>query len=756
MAKTPAPAGAWPSKITSELLTAASIGFGSEVQFDGSGRAFWLEVRPQEKGRSAFGTDGGAELEAKLAPADAASGPAFNVRTRVHEYGGGASVVDGSDIYFSNFADGRVYHQPSDGSAPPRPISPSAGGWRFADFCVARAHGLLVCVAERHGEGQAEPSNTIVALQLAPPADDLEPAPPRELASGAAFYASPRVSPSGRLLAFVSWEHPSMPWDETALWALALDDAAAPVGAPRLLAGSVGKDESVVEPRWLPAAAPAAPPTAAATAAAASAADAPERLVFVSDRSGWWNLYAVAVAADGAPAAAAASLLGRADAAEFARPLWRLCPSQYCALPDGSGRVLAVRSAPEADGDELVLLAPPGSGAEAARLAVPFASIASVSAHADAATGALTVALVGGSADAPSRVALATVADCALLGTATWRKARVAVDAARLPAGVEFSRPAKIQFRSVDDRVAYCWYYPPASAQCCALAGEAPPLIVKSHGGPTSAASAAFNLSIQFWTSRGFAVADVDYGGSSGYGRAFRNSLRGRWGEVDGACVRGDVRVRGSERASECVRSCVRARGTWHTLAACVRARALPSPGPSPPPAPTHIASHRPHLPLRRTSTTPPHPRPAVDDCCAAATHLASAGLADRARLCVTGGSAGGFTTLACLTFRDVFAAGTSHYGVADLKALALETHKFESRYLDSLIGPLPAAEATYAARSPLSHVGRLRTPIALFQGADDKIVPPNQALSMFEAAKANNVPTTCVMCVAPRCAALR
>lgn len=523
----------------------------------------------------------------------------FNVRSSVHEYGGASFVLAERAVYFSNYRDQALYRVVP-GAAPA--LFHARPGARYADAIFDAGRRRLIAVREDHG-GEGEPVNTIVAIPLE--------APEREtvLAGGADFYAAPRLSPDGQQLCWLSWNHPNLPWDGTTL-SLARLDADGQPAEVAVVAG--GADESVFQPQWSPQGA----------------------LVFASDRSGWWNLYRL-------EAGSVRPLCVRE--AEFGEPLWELGMSRAGFLPDG--RMIC---APITRGEARLMRLDPANG-ELVEIETPFREIKELR------VGDGYAAFLGGSAEeARSLVRLD-------LASGRWRILRRG-STVSIPRG-DIAQARAIEFDSTAGRRAHAFFYAPCNAAFTAPAGELPPLLVLSHGGPTSQTTPTFNAAIQFWTSRGFAVVDVNYGGSSGYGRDYRRQLLGQWGIVD------------------------------------------------------------------------------VDDCVHAAMHLVGAGLVDGERLAIRGGSAGGYTTLCALTFRSLFRAGASHYGVGDLEVLAQDTHKFESRYLDSLIGPYPAQRARYLERSPVHAADRLGSALILFQGLEDRVVPPNQSQAMFEAARAKGLP---------------
>lgn len=614
--------GEWESPITSELITSATKRLGAP-SFAPNGDLFWLEGRPAEKGRQVLvrRPHGGA------AAADLTPGPdsGLNVRTRVQEYGGGNYTLTDSAAYFSNFGDQRLYVQQLAAGGPPQPVTAEGSKLRFADGEVDGGRGRLVCVVEDHSGG-GEAVTTVGAVDLASGAVTT-------LVSDADFYACPRLSPDGSRLAWVEWTHPNMPWDDTQLWVADVAPDGTLAGH-RKVAGEEG--ESVVLPQWGP----------------------DGSLYFVSDApEGWWNLHVL-----GTDGKVAAVLL---MAAEFAAPMWQFGQRPFHVL--SSGRILAVYNDPKKAGSTLALIDPASKAVQ--ELDSPFTSYGTPTLALHEGAGGIQVAVVAGSALQPPAVVLLEAANLEELAASKpedWQVVEPSTTTEVDPGYL--SEPSAVEFATEGGLTAFMNYYPPRNKDFAPPPGALPPLLVKIHGGPTSQASTAFTLSLQYWTSRGFAVADINYGGSTGYGRAYRARLRGAWGVVD------------------------------------------------------------------------------VDDCCAAARHLAEQGKVDPQRLCIDGGSAGGYTTLACLAFRDAFSAGASHYGVADMGLLAQDTHKFESRYLDGLVGPYPEAKAVYDARSPINALDGFTRPVAFFQGLEDKIVPPNQAQVMYDALKARGIRTALVM----------
>jgi len=593
---TVAPHGSWKSPITSECLVEDVVALGHPAVMGDV--VYWSEGRPAEGGRVVLVRRYTYGTTEDVFSSD------YWARTLVHEYGGVCTAFAGDTGYFSNFSDQRLYRvQPGRDpepvtAEPPRPLSV-----RYAVPVVSRDGHHLYCVRERHGTpGVAtEVVNDIVVL-----AADGE-AEPRVVAEGHDFFSFPTLSPDGKRIAWISWDHPRMPWDGTELWEAELGPDGLPVN-PRLVAGD--ETESVTQPKYSP----------------------DGRLHFVSDRSGWWNLY-MDDENTGKPIAP--------EEAEFAEPDWTLGQSTYGFLTDGTIVAVCFRA-----GRGRLNLLRPGTRSE---IATPYTELGSLT------MGDGAVVLIAGSPRLPTSVVSIELPSGEMTVLRSGRTA--SVDAEYL------SQPEPVEFPTEDGLTAHALFYAPVNPDFTAPADDLPPLIVSSHGGPTSRSASVLNYDIQFWTSRGIGVVSVNYGGSTGYGREYRERLRGRWGIVD------------------------------------------------------------------------------LDDCVNAARYLVATGRADSGRLLIHGGSAGGYTTLCAVTFRDVFAAGASYFGVADAGALARDTHKFESRYLDGLIGPWPEAEEVYRARSPVFHTNQLRTPLILFQGLEDKVVLPEQSEAMAQALRSKGVP---------------
>jgi dipeptidyl aminopeptidase/acylaminoacyl peptidase len=592
---TVAPFGSWRSPVSTQMLVEGAVRFYDVATDDGT--VYWIESRPEEEGRYVIvrRTSDGKVADVLPKP--------FSARTLVHEYGGGSLAVADGVVYFTNYADQRLWRI-APGKAP-EPIT-AESKQRFADFVVDAARKRLIAVCEDHSQNDHEPANRIVAVSL-------QDGKVTTLAEGTDFYSDPRISPNGKELCWLEWQHPNMPWDGTELFVAPIE-ADGSLGKARKVAG--GQDESIFQPSWSPEG----------------------TLYFVSDRTNWWNLYAER----GGKIVPVLPM-----EAEFGAPQWVFGTSTYGFQPNGTivarytqgGKWFLTRIDPESGKHEPISL--------------PYSNLSAIDV-----TGDTLFALASSPTEPESLIEVQ-------LATGKFNVVRRS-SAAKLDTE-SISVPEAIEFPTADNKTAHAFYYPPTNHEFAGPAGEAPPLLVLIHGGPTSATAAQFRLTIQFWTSRGFGVCDVNYGGSTGYGREYRNRLRDSWGVVD------------------------------------------------------------------------------VADAANAARYLADRGKADRTKLIIRGGSAGGYTTLACLTFSEVFRCGASHYGISDLALMAHDTHKFESRYLDRLVGPYPATESRYRERSPIFHLEKFNRPVILLQGLEDKIVPPNQAELILESLKQRGVPVAYV-----------
>ncbi len=597
-----APFGSWKSPITSDLIVADTVGISSPTWH--RGELLWIESRPQESGRNVLVRRGNDGSERDINPAP------FNIRTRVHEYGGGAWLLHNGAVFFSNFSDQHLYRQGLDEATPTQLTHDD--GLRFANGCVDEDRNRIVCVIEDHrGEGEAE--NFIGAI-------DLLSGDVTELSKGHDFYAAPVISPNGKQLSFMSWDHPDMPWDETIIWLTTLNEAGMPTELCQVAGGKDGEQKiSAQQPLFSPTG----------------------ELFFISDVSGWWNLYRQSSAQSICPMNA-----------EFGGPHWGFGLHSYDFLNDsqivcnyGIGNV-----------DQLAVLDTETGNLN--NLDLPYSDLGGVSLNGQT--------LTTGAASPTTFPELITV-DLETGKHAVFKQSTtLTLDSAY------YSVPETITFPTANEQIAHGFYYPPTNKDYTGTvedknSQDAPPLVVMMHGGPTGATHSVLNLRTQFWTSRGFAVLDLNYRGSTGYGRDYRDKLIRQWGIVD------------------------------------------------------------------------------VEDAVYGAEYLVQQRKADEDKLAIRGGSAGGYTTLSALTFTNTFKAGASHFGVGDLEALAKDTHKFESRYLDSIIGSYPDEIEIYHARSPIHHVDQMASPCIFFQGLEDKVVPPNQAETMVEALTEKGVPVAYV-----------
>lgn len=583
--------GSWKSPITTDLIVANIVRLGQIVIDDDD--IYWIEGRPEEDGRNMIvrlTPDGKKE---DVIPA------LFNARTRVHEYGGGEYLVHKEVVYFSNFVDQRFYKKLPDKAL--EPMTPDVD-LRYADGVMDIERERIICVREDHRNADAEPVNTIVSISHKSENEG------RVLVSGNDFYSSPRLKYDGNQLAWLTWNHPNMPWDGTELW---VGDVIEDGTIENLQKIAGGKSESIFQVEWSP----------------------DGILYFISDKSNWWNLYRFK---DGE-----IENLYELEA-EFGVPQWRFGLSTYGFLSENEIVCTYTKEGIWYIGILDI------ENQNLKTLDIPYTDIYFLKVSKD------FVIFRGGSPTEPTSVVKLDIKSGEI--TVLKRSIEVSIDP------VYLSEPEPITFGTECDKKAYGLFYSPRNKDYTAPKGELPPLVVISHGGPTSATVSTLSLAIQYWTSRGFAVLDVNYGGSTGYGREYRERLKGGWGIVD------------------------------------------------------------------------------VDDCINGAKYLARRGDIDGGRVIIRGGSAGGYTTLSALTFHDYFKAGASYYGVSDLEALAKETHKFESRYLDSLIGPYPERVDLYRKRSPINFTERLSSPVIFFQGLEDKVVLPNQAELMVDALKKKGI----------------
>lgn len=586
-----APFGSWSSPITPDLMLSSSVGLGEISVFDNT--VYWIEMRPEEKGRYAI-----VKMNEDGTQSDAIP-PDFNARSRVHEYGGGSYLVTEKGLFFTNFSDQCLYQVTSDGIAKKITHNEAC---RYADMIFDESRQRLICIREDHRNNDIEAVNTVVEILLVDGSEKI-------LVEGADFYSNPRLSHDGNQLCWIEWCHPNMPWDDTALYVAEINNDGE-LFKPVLVSGE--NNEAVCQPVWSMA----------------------NVLYFVSDLNGWWNLYQYT---DGIVECIIEMQ------AEFAVPQWSFRETNYCFIDENT--ILSIYWQEGLAYLGLINI----RTKQIEKLSLPFTDLESVVCHKNSAWFL---------AASPEQFPAIVELNLKSYDYRVIKKANnLMVDEDYISIGESISFPVN------KNQDAHAFFYSPKNKLFTGLDDEKPPLIVISHGGPTGASHNGLKMVVQFFTSRGFAVVDVNYSGSSGYGRAYRKCLNRQWGIVD------------------------------------------------------------------------------VNDCSQAALYVAEQGWADKDRLAIRGGSAGGFTTLAALAFTDVFKAGASHYGVSDLEALAKETHKFESRYLDSLIGPYPEKRDIYTERSPIHAIDKLSCPVIFFQGLEDKIVLPNQAETMVNALKEKGIP---------------
>jgi dipeptidyl aminopeptidase/acylaminoacyl peptidase len=573
---------------------------------------YWLDARPDEGGRIVImrrDADGHVDT---LTP------PGFNARNAVHEYGGGSYAVRDGTIFITNWVDQRIYKQHPDGAIEPLTAEPTiTRGVRFADLAITPNGNFILCVRETHTDDGHEATNEIVAVDTATGEQTV-------VASGRDFYCAPRVADTHDGIAWTEWDHPNMPWDGNYLVSGSFNPDDASVSTKTELVG--GPDESIVQPTW----------------------SKDGTLHFVTDRTGWWNIHAWR-------GGATVNLLD--EQSDHGRPDWQFAFTSYAHFPDGR---IAVGKGGVTSGT-VVLVDPASNSTQSVE--IPYSEVSFVTAAPDA----NSILFVGASpTQEPAIISLDLETECC---STVYAPSNVSIDPGYL------SAPQHIIFPTTDDGEAHAYYYEPTNKDFEALSPSPrsaleepnseylPPLVVICHGGPTSASGTGLDLSTHYWTSRGFAVVDVNYRGSSGYGKAYRDALKEKWGIYD------------------------------------------------------------------------------TDDCIAAAQHLIDRGLADKDRVIIRGGSAGGYTTINALTFHDFFAAGAALYGIADLMVFIGDTHKFESRYLDSLVGPYPQEARRYHDRSAINFMDQLATPMIILQGLEDEIVPPSQAEIMLDALESKGLP---------------
>lgn len=620
--------GTWESPITAEILTGKTVGL-SAVTSDGD-KLYWIESRPEESGRNTIMRRLADGLIEEITPTP------INVGNRVHEYGGGEYHAEDNRVIFSNKTDGSVWI--SEPGEPPRKII-SVKGCMYADFRFIPGTNSAVAVREDHREQadhHVEPTAAIVSIDLSgeTEAEDNEGTP---LVTGPDFLSSPRPSPDGRLLSWISWDHPNMPWDSTKLWIAPLGSNGL-IGRQDIVAGDT-QAESIVQPTWSP----------------------DGTLYFCSDRNEFWNIYRLRsegfLAKDGI-----IEPVTELDA-EIGGPHWVFGEKYFDFLQDGS-IIAAVTACGKTTGSIV-------TGENQRDLGITPASCPAILTSQD---GTQTIGYLDRSQKNLPAVTIKSLSkatpspETPIIDQAASRESEgegvVRAAGAPIMSDEDVSEGELICFDTSDEDMAFAFWYPPQNGKFSGPENEKPPLVVMIHGGPTAMAYDSFSPKIQWWTSRGFGVVDVNYRGSTGFGRTYRNKLEGGWGAVD------------------------------------------------------------------------------VEDCIAAAKYLISAGKVDGEKVAIRGSSAGGFTALAALTKSSIFKAAASLYGIGDLTLLAGDTHKFEARYLDRLVGPLPDSEELYEERSPINHANDITAGVIFFQGLDDKVVPPNQARAMAEALQNNGLPT--------------
>lgn len=601
MTVTTAPYGSWKSSITAQMLTKGGKRRLSEIKSDGN-NIYWLDARPEESGRHVI---------MKLAPDGTMSDitpSTFNVRNAVHEYGGGSYTVQNGNIYFTNWTDQRIYHHKEQDEPKPLTEHPQIHrGKRYADLSLTSDGRFIICVRERHYDGDKEAVNEIVAI-------DTDTGATKPIATGRDFYSSPRVCPVHDGIAWTEWDHPNMPWDGNSLMSGSFDLKNALVSTQLELTD--GPNESIVQPAW----------------------STDGLLHFITDRTGWWNLH---VWDQGQM-----NILLEENS-DLGKPDWQFGFSSYTFIRDN--KIAAAKGGATSGTFQIIDANNPSEPIQT--IQVPYSEISYVTAT----SNGDELLFVGASPTQEPAIIKLNIASekCETI----YSPSTTTVDHGYL------SSPQHIIFPTTDDSEAHAWYYQPSNKDFTAPEDELPPLVVICHGGPTSASGTGLDLSTQYWTSRGFAVVDVNYRGSTGYGKEYRDALKGKWGIYD------------------------------------------------------------------------------TDDCIAAAKYLIQRGLVDKDRIIIRGGSAGGYTTINALTFHDFFAAGAALYGIADLMVFIGDTHKFESRYLDSLVGAYPEHAQRYHDRSAINFMHQLATPMIILQGLEDEIVPPSQAEIMVEALEEKKLP---------------
>ncbi|KAL6216539.1 hypothetical protein ACLB2K_009762 [Fragaria x ananassa] len=641
--KIAAPFGSWKSPITADVVSGASKRLGGTA-VDSRGRLIWLESRPSESGREVLvrEPERPEDEPVDITPKD------YAVRSLAQEYGGGAFRVSGDTVIFSNYKDQRLYKQClSSKDSSPVPLTPDYGGpvVSYADGVFDARFNRFITVREDCRESSINSITTIVTVRL----DGNGIQESETLVGGSDFYAFPRLDPKGERFAWIEWCHPNMPWDRSQLWVGYISEKGDVTKRVCVSGSDPAIKESPIEPKW----------------------SSKGELFFITDRkSGFWNLYKWVNNGHQLTSLSytfpdSLTLWQQVEStnevisvysldAEFSKPLWVFGFNSYEFIESHEQKNLIACSYRQ-NGKSYLGIVDDVQGS-LSLLNIPFTDIDNIT------LGINCLYVEGASEVHPLSVAKVTLDD--QKSKAVEFKIIWSSSPDCLKYESYFSLPELIEFPTeVPGQTAFAYFYPPTNPSYQGTQDEKPPLLLKSHGGPTDEARGVLNLSIQYWTSRGWAIVDVNYGGSTGYGREYRERLLKKWGIVD------------------------------------------------------------------------------VNDCCSCASYLVESGKVDGKRLCITGGSAGGYTTLAALAFRDTFKAGASLYGVADLNMLRAETHKFESRYLDNLVG----SDQDYFDRSPINFVDKFSCPIILFQGLEDKVVPPDQARTIYRALKEKGLPVALV-----------
>lgn len=581
------PFGTWPSSISADIVASAAPKI-NHIQSNGTFLT-WVESRPDEGGRNVIMGRNLDRLITDLIP------PPYSHYSRVHEYGGMAYALSENSIYFVNASDQRIYQQII-GAKTPTPITET--GPCFADLTIDRANNRLIAVCEQHNNS-SEPENYLVGISLEGANRQLTP-----LARGADFYAYPRISPNGKTLCWIQWNHPNMPWDSTELHSADIQQQGLINQQP--IAGSNG-NEAIFQPQWSP----------------------DNKLYYVSDRDNWWNIYS------------AENGIVLKMPAEFATPLWQFGMSTYDFIDSNTIACFWTKQGIWHCGYIDI------TKAKLHHVPCPYSSMQAACSHKD------SLYMVAGAPDIADEIVAVSQQGSV---ESIYSPSRLAIEQGNL------AIPESINFPTADNSSVQAFFYSPTNNQYCGNDQLLPPVITMCHGGPSGATDCSLNVKIQYWTNRGFAVVDINYRGSTGFGRDYRNALNGAWGVAD------------------------------------------------------------------------------IEDTQYAIRYLTAQKKIDPERCIIRGSSAGGYTVLSALTFTDTFKAGASLYGIGNLETLVSDTHKFESRYLDKLVGPYPEQKTIYQQRSPINHIEQLNCPVIFLQGLEDKVVPPNQAELMVDSLKKQGI----------------